>query len=425
MSLDLRKRIPKHTLHNLPRDFALSAYSEISMEAYVNMYIPQNINSPYAILAEDNNFVDILPMLSIRDLALHMAILAIGTAALGRASNDAVVLQQGKLLYGRALVEMGQALRDPRRAKSEALLAVPRVMGLFEILFGLEANSGTQARSWLSHAKGELALIVSRGPDAYAENDAAHLLFVNARYRSIIAGVRARKATVLNEECWRTIPWKNRPKTPNDSLLDILASLPELLENLETLNNRVMDRTQEEEETFGLFSSREAVEDIPSDGLRSQLTTKCWTAHLRLERWLTVNSNEIHSPELQLTTPITFPSLEYACLTTRYWATSVLLYGILDAALGVPSDEASLSHIDRPHPRIFARQLSRSVAYFFQECFGVTGATAISFPLGCAMLYMKRNPKADGLYMGIAANALSDPMLPSVIKDFLASMGKR
>ncbi|KAF2124875.1 hypothetical protein P153DRAFT_361038 [Dothidotthia symphoricarpi CBS 119687] len=415
---------PPNTPISLPEGFALSAYSQISMEAYVHVFIPQNIHNPHAILAEDNTFMNFLPMLCVHDPALRMAILAVGTAALGKTSNDAIVLQQGKVLYGKALVEMGRALRDPQRAKSEALLAIPKVMGLFEILFGPDANSGTQARSWLSHAKGELALIIRREPDAYAEDDAAHLLFANARYRPIVAAVRTRKTTVLNEECWRMTPWRNRVKTPNDGLLDVLAGVPELLEDLETLVSWTKDTTQEEDETLGLFSSGSVVEDVSSDPLRLQLTAKCWAVHLKLESWLAAHTSKIHTPVSHATSPIVFPSLECACLTIRYWAISILLYGTLDTVLDVPSDEAT-SHIDRPHPRSFARLVARCVSYFFQDCFGVTAATAISFPLGCAMLYMKRDPKVDGQYMGMITKSLNDPMLPSVIKDFLASMGKQ
>jgi hypothetical protein len=46
-------------------------------------------------------------------------------------------------------------------------------MALFEIFFGADANSSKQAQSWLSHAEGEIALIVARGPKAFIE-DPAH-----------------------------------------------------------------------------------------------------------------------------------------------------------------------------------------------------------------------------------------------------------
>lgn len=367
------------------------------------MYIPRG--DMCATNNEGKEFMNMLPMLTIRDEALQMAVLAIGTAALGKSTGDIALSQQSKTLYGKALKETAVALRNPTRAKSEAVLAVPRVMALFEILFGAEANSGTQAKSWLSHAEGEAALIISRGPEAYSKNEEAHLLFVNARFRPLIAAVRTRKATILNEEHWKTLPWVGRVKTPNDTLLDILCGIPEILEAVDKLTSSIINARRRED-------------------LRILTIAKCWTLHCHLQGWLTANPDAFYTPmiddSLEL---VAFPNLEIACLTVRYWVTALLLYSSLDIASGIqPLTDIYTSHPDRPHPRHFARLIARSVSYFFQEQNGITGATAISFPLGNALLYMMRNPGVDSEYMGIIIKAWSDPMLPSAIRDFLASM---
>ncbi|KAJ4373270.1 hypothetical protein N0V83_003564 [Neocucurbitaria cava] len=379
-----------------------SAYSERSLEAFLHIYLPggdfRSTNT------EGKDFINMLPILSIRDQALQMAVLAISTTALGKTTNNEDLVKQGRSLYGKALTETAVALRNPTRAKSEAVFAIPRVMALFEILFGAEANSSTQAKSWLSHAEGEVALIVGRGPNSYSQSEEAHNLFANARFRTLIAAVRRRQATVLDEDRWKTLPWKGRAKTPNDTLLDILCGVPALLEAIDKL---------------GCMSAT----DKRKEGLRVYTIARCWTLHVKLLAWLTANPNAIYTPTVMDTTPIHFQDLDTACLTVRYWVTALLLYSSLDKAYGIQfSTDSALTHPDRPHPRYFARLIARSAKYFFQEHYGITGATAISFPLGNAMYHFKNNPAVDQEYLAMILKTWSDPLLPSAIKDFLSSM---
>ncbi|KAH7066983.1 hypothetical protein BKA63DRAFT_523510 [Paraphoma chrysanthemicola] len=384
----------------LPASLCRSAYGERSLEAFISFYLPQ-INSA-ATNWDGKEIVGMVPALSTRDEALRLTLSAIGTVALSKQTQDPDLARHGRKLYGKALMETRRALASPTRSRSTAVLAIPRIMALFEILFGADANSGTQANSWLSHAEGEMALIVARGPEAYNDDD-AHSLFANARYRPLIASVRTRKRTVLNEEQWKTIPWIGRAKTPNDTLLDIMAAIPEILENVDRWGNL----------------SSGSLEDEAKD---LQTSARCWTLHFQLQDWLSANKHEIHTPVTTTPTPITFPTFEIACLTVRYWVTSLLLYTALDTASGVPPDDMSCTHPNRPHPRQFARLILRATTYFFRTEFGATGATSIAFPLGNTMLYTQRNPIADAAYMAIVKRAWNDPDLPSAIKNFLNSL---
>jgi hypothetical protein len=153
-----------------------------------------------------------------------------------------------------------------------------------------------------------------------------------------------------------------------------------------------------------------------------QSSAKCWTLHIQLQEWLALNEHEIHEPVTRTPTPITFPNFEVATLTTRYWVTCLVLYTALDTVSRVPRINSDCTHPDRPHPRHFARLISRSASYFFREEFGATGATSIAFPLGNTMLYMTRNPAVDGPYMALIKKAWSNPDLPSAIKNFLDSL---
>lgn len=387
----------------LPDALRRSAYTEKTLDAFISMYIPRG--QYRASNADSQGFVDVLPILIIRDKALQKAVLAVGTAALGRTTDDETLNRQARALYGNALTETALALRDPIRANSEAMLLVPRTMALFEILFGAD-KSEDQASSWLSHAIGEMALITSRGAGSFSKDDAAHSLFVNARFRLLISAVRTRKSTILNAIEWKTLPWGSITKTPNDTLCDIFCGVPELMQAMDLIISGTLSQKRVER-------------------LRAQIITKAWSLHLGLQDWLTTNSKEVYTPEIiDSLVPLSFPSLEIACQTVRYWVVALLIYSNLDFAANVPETPTSwaITHPDRPHPRMYARLLARSASYLFQEQHGIMGATAMSFPLGMTLFYMSRNPAADGPYLGMIMKAWNDPNLPSAIRDFLASL---
>lgn len=277
-----------------------------------------------------------------------------------------------------------------------------KVMALFEILFGAEANTTRQAQSWLSHAEGETALFNAHGPEAFAE-DVAHSFFVMGRYRPLIAAVRTRKRSIFNEERWKTAPWKGRTKTSEDTLLDIMAAVPEVLETV--------DR-------FGALSP-----DTPEGQARDlETSSKCWDLHNQLQEWLLVNQDEIYIPVDVEPTPIDFANFHSASLTVRYWTLGLLIYSTLDTACRIPNTDTSCTHPYRPHPRYFARLIARSAAYFFREEFGATGPTRFSFPLGNAMLYLMRDTMLDRGYLSLVEKTWNDPKMPKAIQNFLNSL---
>lgn len=253
------------------------------------MYNPTGIINTINIDAKE--FVALLPFLSTRDKALQMAALAVSITQLGITANDRNLARDGRMLYGKALKETAMALIDPARANSESLLVVPRVMALYDMLFGAEPHSASQAKSWLSHAEGELAMIVSRGPDAFAKDDSMHVLFTNARYRLLGPAIRGRKSTILNNEEWKTLPWKGRKKSLDDVLMDVLCGIPELLE--------IVDRLQ-----------FEFLDDLEREGLQVYALSRCWTLHFQLQSWAHAEANAIYTPDfIDSPTNITFPDI--------------------------------------------------------------------------------------------------------------------
>jgi hypothetical protein len=386
----------------LPDTLAKSAYSEKTIAAFLSMY------NPTGTIRVDNTdareFVSLLPLLSTRDGALQTAVLAIGITQLGTTAGNQDLTRQGRILYGKALKETAVALQNPARVNSESLLVVPRVMGLFDMLYGADPGSYRQAISWLSHSEGELAMILSRGPEAFSKDDAAHSLFTNARYRLLAPAIRGRKSTILNNEEWKTLPWKGRTKTSDDILIDIFCEIPELIESIDRL-------------TFDTMSEQKR------EGLQVQTLAQCWTLHFQLQAWVDAEANAIYTPDFgDSTTHITFPNIDIACITVRYWLIALFLYSSLDIVSGIdPNTDTVLFHPDRPHPRPFARNIVRSIDYFFQEEFGITGFTAIWMPLGNALFYMSRNRPADIEYITMTMQSWHHPNLPNTMREFLVS----
>lgn len=133
--VDFRLSNPAH-IPILPDGLTRSAYGEKSVEAFFIMYAPNRGTDIYTTkMLRTTGFASVLSILYVRDEALRLALLALGTAMLGKMGGDEQLIRQGRKLYGRGLEEMGKALGDEKRAKSEALLAVPRIAGMFEVRY--------------------------------------------------------------------------------------------------------------------------------------------------------------------------------------------------------------------------------------------------------------------------------------------------
>ena len=207
----------------------------------------------------------------------------------------------------------------------------------------------------------------------------------------------------MNDVSWKTLPWTNRVKTSEDTLLDILAELPEILGGLDGLDPQ------------------------PKEGFQCQklyLETlgKGWTAHEHLKAWLEKHSEEVYIPEKDEPVPIAFPNLGIALQSVRYWATALVLYEALDEILRISGFVSKVPYDNRPHTGLFAHHILRSIPYLFEKGNGFPGATSAAFPLGVALNYMRQSAIQEPSYANIAYKSWSEPMLPSTIKVFLVSM---
>lgn len=217
----------------------------------------------------------------------------------------------------------------------------------------------------------------------------------------------------MNTVEWKTIPWILIPKMPKDKLLDILAGVPELLENIE-----------------GMGTSSDPAE-------RQQLleATMRYGGELvaELEKWHEIHQHHICTPATEDPVPIQFPSFDIAHITVFYWTTACLLHGCLKWALRFKSLDPSISAscitaptiINIKSPKLYAYRIMQSVAHFFEPQWGVFGATTIAFPTGVAFKCVKdHGTEEDKPYLELVFRTWSDDKLPGAIKRFLKSMGQ-
>lgn len=204
-----------------------------------------------------------------------------------------------------------------------------------------------------------------------------------------------RKATPLNNDEWKTVPWGKRPKTPKDLLLDILVSLPGVLEDVDRLSD-----------------------DPRNLVLRAEIVKECRRVEKELTFWATRYEDLIYRPWID-SVPLTFSSLTVAYMTVVYWTTSLILHEALEASLS----EASPAPASRSGSRKFARSIALAVPYFFQESCGLWGAMTIAFPMAMSLMSLKRSSEAeDKRFLRVMVDAWTDPNIPSLIRDFLRSM---
>jgi hypothetical protein len=165
------------------------------MEAVLDIFLSTSIAKAGASFVSE--YASLIPRLGLREDALRLTVLAIGLVVLGEGQTSREIVHQGRAFYGQALRELAVALKDSNRQRSEALLIVPQLLCLYEvsssvncgmkhclwtnqILCGASTEEGRQGENWMSHAQGELILLLSQDPATYS-SPVAHVLFKWAR----------------------------------------------------------------------------------------------------------------------------------------------------------------------------------------------------------------------------------------------------
>ncbi|KAH8703605.1 hypothetical protein BGW36DRAFT_423160 [Talaromyces proteolyticus] len=338
------------------------------------------------------------------EIVLRKVILALSLSTLARQDASlAWMKEEGRRLYGDAMQGAVVTLRVPQKRQENGLLAAVQLFSLFEAVYGDDGeNDITQAKSWLTHCFGNVALIVQRGPLAFTTGS-SHRLFVDGRLHLTITALKARKKSFLSEVAWKTIPWSVAKKYPKDLLVDILVDVPSMFEAIDVM-----------------MVCKEPTR-------KAQLCKRLRDHYLSLERSL-VQWHTDFSPalinidnETQITEVITPQMLATAHLSTLYWTTCIIIYGMVGRLLFQNDDYDVLKqrYID---PGIFCRNILKIVPVFFDPSTGIFRVHLVTFPMTVVMMHLATLPSEQMMQeKALLAKYLQNPACVTIRK-FVASL---
>lgn len=216
-----------------------------------------------------------------------------------------------------------------------------------------------------------------------------------------------RKRVAIGEPEWRTIPWRDIPKTPKDLLIDILLDTAALLEDLDTLNAHP-DRT-----------STEAL------ALRSELINKCWACDEDLASWRAAVGISDPSFALDLagsqTAPFSIDLFTASHILCVYWATSIIVYDAL--RILTPAPEAALlpPHTD---PSVYFRRIAEAIPVLLHPESGAYGVQLTNFPSLIVLIYTNAVGGGD-VEREMIFDAYRRAGKEEIVKRFHASVGRQ
>ncbi|CAN8101225.1 unnamed protein product [Discula destructiva] len=183
---------------------------------------------PFLQLAREN---DLAPTAS------HMCSLALAYGHMGIGHADKSLKSMGLELYGRSLREVQTLLTRGAEARVElARLCVPIViLGMYS--FAIDGDFR------LIHNLGIAQILKHCGPQAF-QQEPLLTAFRSCRALLICQSFATRRRIFLEEPKWKTIPWEKMSKTALDSLLDILADMPGIVNDMAASEHPISPATR-------------------------------------------------------------------------------------------------------------------------------------------------------------------------------------
>ncbi|XEU97564.1 hypothetical protein FSHL1_002850 [Fusarium sambucinum] len=334
--------------------------------------------------------------LSGSEKSLQLITLAHGLAALAERDDNQQLRTKAFEAYRAGLGETAMAIRDPKRATSNGLIAAVRFYRFYEIRYGAKgvvaSGPKQQIDSYKAHSDGEMAIFQAKGPCGYWEGPARHLL-ADSRVVSYIHCVTERKRSFFSEEDWMLLPWKNRKKSPLDLLTDVLVQIPGLLQDLDLLR----DLDPSEVETY------EAAE---------KLVRQCLQLERILVKWKDIMPDAFHLLDSTVVGRRELPSLQtdedIAVLQPSYlyWSCCIILYTtmyfsrqhvdmpeVLAREAQVPFAHQGERQFEHPrNPTLYAHKILYAIPLCHQSQCGSYAVLASTFPLGIAIRYLTASP---------------------------------
>lgn len=143
---------------------------------------------------------------------LH-AIRAISLSFLGRQTGDENLIQNARLIYGKTLLKLNKALRDPIEGYASDTLGATVLLTFYEMI------NCTEQDSWVRHAGGGARLMQLRGAHRH-RTDIDKAIFLASRFSMILECYYTGKPCFLSAAPWRELSQEIHNSWPKKSAFD-------------------------------------------------------------------------------------------------------------------------------------------------------------------------------------------------------------
>ena len=216
-----------------------------------------------------------------------------------------------------------------------------------------------------------------------------------------------------------TIPWQNIPKTPKDTLIDIMSGIPGLLESVDYLEEEMVNK-----------KDRFTAEDCAA--FRRRIVYTLWTFDQQLREWYDQNmpKNLLHVLEKSSDDDddvddlvgndhcaMSTEDLSVMYLMTVYCTACLLVYSTM-STFDIPNLPA------RANASIYINRIASYLRVFFHPSTGQYGLEMTSFPLGLCLQLLSSNfhTGGDPVKQRAKFTKLLETERGKEILDFLRSM---
>nr|OQO16164.1 hypothetical protein B0A51_16293 [Rachicladosporium sp. CCFEE 5018] len=158
---------------------------------------------------------------------------ALSRCAFGRRHGQRHIELEGAVSYGQVLREVRSQLATSKSVDGLLVLM---------LLMSYTANSQQSQQEFDIHLEGMIALLQTTGPEPYQDPRLAKA-FSSCRCMLILTGVISRKHSFLEEDVWLHKTWtSDEISNGQDRLVDILAAIPGILEDMTPLEVQLSKR---------------------------------------------------------------------------------------------------------------------------------------------------------------------------------------
>jgi hypothetical protein len=177
-------------------------------------------------------WVEVLPELAVGSCSpvLRSAVNSLAITLLSGGPVRKVAVSSAWESYSFALGSLRDDLRSGSPFRSPSLTS--EVAAAIMCLLLSELYLGTTMHSWTAHLEGFAQSVQLAGPELFASG-IPHKIFVGARPLLVVLSFVTRKASFLNREEWKQVPFQDIPPSPLQELFSRALAIPPILDKLD------------------------------------------------------------------------------------------------------------------------------------------------------------------------------------------------